>query len=223
MADRPGRWCGAARGGRGRVYRRLRARVLGLPPGAERGGTLLLPPAPREEAVRVTAEVLRARDPVTSPLAQHGDAARRRRYTRMAIALAVLAAAVVVLSRLVPVLAWSWELMLVLVPCGVALAYDRYRSLGHALVGRFLVARRGSLVRRRYMLDCDGIIGWNLTQSFFQRRLGLATLAATTAAGRQRYDVQDVPLAEAVRMADQALPGLLAPFLVPAEAGQYGH
>jgi len=110
--------------------------------------------------------------------------------------------------------------MLVLVPCGVALAYDRYRSLGHALVGRFLVARRGSLVRRRYMLDCDGIIGWNLTQSFFQRRLGLATLAATTAAGRQRYDVQDVPLAEAVRLADQALPGLLAPFLVPAEAGQ---
>ena len=191
--------------------------------GAERGGTLLLPPAPREEAVRVVAEVLRARDPVTSPLAQHGDAARRRRYTRMAIALAVLAAAVVLLSRLVPVLAWSWEVMVVLVPCGVALAYDRYRSLGHALAGRFLVARRGSLVRRRYMLDCDGIIGWNLTRSFFQRRVGLATLVATTAAGRQRYDVQDVPLDEAVRLADQVVPGLLTPFLVPDEAAASGH
>ena len=187
--------------------------------GAERGGTLLLPPAPREEAVRVTAAVLRAQDPVTAPLARHGDAAHRRRYTRVAIALAVLAAAVVLLSRMVSPLAWTWEVTLVLVPCGAALAYDRYRSLGHALVGRFLVARRGSLVRRQCMLDCDGIIGWNLTQSFFQRRLGLATLVATTAAGRQRYDVQDVTLDEAVRVADQAVPGLLSPFLVGDETG----
>ena len=182
--------------------------------GAERGGTLLLPPAPREEAVRVIAAVLRSWDPVTAPLARHGAGAHRRRYTRVAIALALLAGVVVLLSRLVPMLGWTWEVMLVLIPCGAALAYDRYRSLGHALVGRFLVARRGSLVRRRYMLDCDGIIGWNLTQSFFQRRLGLATLVATTAAGRQRYDVQDVRLDEAVRVADQAVPGLLTPFLV---------
>ena len=186
--------------------------------GAERGGTLLLPPAPREEAVRVVAEVLRTRDPVTAPLARHGDAAHRRRYTRVAIALTILAAAAVLVSRLVPLLAWTWEAMLLLVPCGVALAYDRYRSLGHARVGRFLVARRGSLVRRRYMLDCDGIIGWNLTQSFFQRRLGLATLTATTAAGRQGYDVQDVSLNEAVRIADQAVPGLLTPFLTTDQA-----
>ncbi|HKF19661.1 MAG TPA: PH domain-containing protein [Candidatus Dormibacteraeota bacterium] len=186
--------------------------------GAERGGTLLLPPAPREEAVRVIAAVLRARDPVIAPLARHGAAAHRRRYTRVAIALALLTGVVVVLSRLMPVLAWSWEVLLVVVPCGAALAYDRYLSLGHALVGRFLVARRGSLVRRRYMLDCDGIIGWNLTQSFFQRRLGLATLVATTAAGRQWYDVQDLTLDEAVRVADQAVPGLLTPFLVDGEA-----
>jgi len=63
--------------------------------GAERGGTLLLPPAPREEAVRVVAEVLRTPDPVTAPLARHGDAAHRRRYTRVAIALTILAAAAV--------------------------------------------------------------------------------------------------------------------------------
>jgi putative membrane protein len=68
-------------------------------------------------------------------------------------------------------------------------------------------------VRRRSMLACDGIIGWNLRQSFFQRRAGLATLVATTAAGRQRYAVLDVPLDEAVRLADRALPDLLAPLL----------
>ncbi|MDQ6922097.1 MAG: PH domain-containing protein, partial [Candidatus Dormibacteraeota bacterium] len=73
----------------------------------------------------------------------------------------------------------------------------------------------GSLVRRRSMLSCDGIIGWNLRQSFFQRRAGLATLVATTAAGRQQYAVQDVPLDEAVDVANRALPELLAPFLLP--------
>jgi putative membrane protein len=92
------------------------------------------------------------------------------------------------------------------------LAYDRTRSLGHALVERTLVSRRGSLVRRRSALSCDGIIGWNLQRSFFQRRAGLATLVATTAAGRQRIDVQDVPLDEALRVANAALPGLLTPF-----------
>ena len=98
------------------------------------------------------------------------------------------------------------------------LAADRYRSLGHALVDGRLVTRQGSLVRRRSMLTTDGIVGWTLHRSFFQRRAGLATLVATTAAGRQRYAVLDVPLEEAVRVADRALPGLLTPFLVGSEA-----
>lgn len=189
--------------------------------GAERGGTLLLPPAPREEARRVAAAVLGSADPVlgsadpvTSPLAQHGARAHRRRYTRMVLALAVIAALLLVLPRLVPLPDWSWEASVVLLPLGVALAYDRYRGLGHALVGRFLVTGRGSLVRRRWILAREGIIGWNLEQSFFQRRAGLVTLVATTAAGRQSYAVQDVTMEEALRLADAALPDLLAPFLV---------
>jgi putative membrane protein len=182
--------------------------------GAERGGTVLLPPAPREEAVRVAVAVLGTADPVTSPLASHGARAHRRRYTRMALALAVVTAVLVLLPNLVPLPEWSWELAIVLVPLGAALAYDRYRGLGHALVGRFLVTSRGSLVRRRWMLAREGIIGWNLEQSFFQRRAGLVTLVATTAAGRQAYAIQDVTIEEAVRVADAALPDLLAPFLV---------
>ena len=109
--------------------------------------------------------------------------------------------------------AWTWQASPVLLVIAVALAYDRARSLGHALVERTLVSRGGSLVRRRSALSYDGIIGWNLQRSFFQRRAGLATLVATTAAGRQRIDVQDVPLAEALRVADEALPGLLTPFV----------
>ncbi|MGH3375844.1 MAG: PH domain-containing protein, partial [Actinoallomurus sp.] len=110
--------------------------------------------------------------------------------------------------------AWTWQVSPALLVIAVALAYDRTRSLGHALVERTLVSRGGSLVRRRSALSYDGIIGWNFQRSFFQRRAGLATLVATTAAGRQRIDVEDVPLAEALRVADEALPGLLTPFAV---------
>src|SRR5439155_1750999 len=57
------------------------------------------------------------------------------------------------------------------------------------------------------------VIGWNLRQSLFQRRAGVVTLEATTAGGRQRYAALDVPVDVAVRLADEAVPGLLTPFL----------
>jgi putative membrane protein len=190
--------------------------------GAERGGSLLLPPAPREEARRVAGQVLRHDAPLTAPLTGHGRRATRRRYTRAVGVAALLAAAAVVLSWLGVLPSWSWRawpvLLAVALVVAVALAYDRARSLGHAVVERTLVSRAGTLVRRRSALSCDGIIGWNLRRSFFQRRAGLATLVATTAAGRQRIDVQDVPLQEALRVADEALPGLLAPFTAPFTA-----
>ncbi|WP_338200920.1 PH domain-containing protein [Candidatus Nephthysia bennettiae] len=184
--------------------------------GAERGGSLLLPPAPRQEARRVATAVLHSPEPVEAELVRHGPSAHRRRHTRVLMIWALVVVALVGLAWLVPALSWTWQASLVLLPVWLALAYDRYLNLGHALAGRTLVTRAGSLVRRRSMLACDGIIGWNLRQSFFQRRAGLATVVATTAAGRQQYEVQDVGLAEAVRVADQALPGLLTPFLAPA-------
>jgi len=181
--------------------------------GAERGGTLLLPPAPRSEALRVAAAVMRRREPVTAPLRAHGPAARRRRYTRALPVCAVAVAAAAALWWWAGLPAWVWLGSLALLPCGALAAADRYRSLGHAVVDGDLVSAAGSLVRRRHVLDCEGIIGWNLRQSFFQRRSGLVTLTATTAAGRQAYHVADVAAPEALRVAGEALPGLLAPFL----------
>ena len=58
-----------------------------------------------------------------------------------------------------------------------------------------------------------GIIGWRIHQSFFQRRVGLVTLVATTAGGKGSYEVPDVTAAEALGCADEAVPGLLTPFL----------
>jgi putative membrane protein len=124
----------------------------------------------------------------------------------------VVAAALVLAATLDwPV--WAWILALVPLPVAAALAYDRVRSLGHAVTATALVSRAGSVVRRRSMLAREGIIGVNLRRSFFQRRAGLVTLTATTAAGDQAYAVLDVTPDEAVRVAEAAAPGLLAPFL----------
>ncbi|GAA1788095.1 PH domain-containing protein [Planosporangium flavigriseum] len=181
--------------------------------GAEHGGTLLLPPAPRAEAERVAGEVLRDPAPVTAPLTPHGPRAMLRRYTRAVAAVVFTIAVLIAGWWFAGWPAWIWQVALLALPAAALLAYDRYRSLGHALIGGRLVARQGSLVRRRHALACDGIIGWNIERSFFQRRAGLATLTATTAAGHQRYEVLDVPQAEALRLADEATPGLLTPFL----------
>ena len=84
-------------------------------------------------------------------------------------------------------------------PVAALLAADRTRSLGHALVDGHLVARSGSLVRRRRILEVDHVIGWTFRATWFQRRAGLTTLVATTAGGRQSVTVLDVPEDEAVR------------------------
>ncbi|MFC0862894.1 PH domain-containing protein [Sphaerimonospora cavernae] len=191
--------------------------------GAQRGGSLLLPPAPRGEAETVAGLVLTAEGapprpgppPTTAPLVPHGPAARRRRFTRALGVNALLAAALFAVGRWADLPSWPWVTALALLPVTALLAADRYRSLGHTLVSGHLVTRWGSLVRRRVMLERDGIIGWNVQRSFFQRRAGLVTLTATTAAGRQGYHVLDVDLAEALRLAAEGSPGLLDPFIVP--------
>jgi putative membrane protein len=183
--------------------------------GAERGGSVLVPPAPRAEAARVAADVLGTDEPVTAPLADHGPRARRRRFTRALVPAVVIAAAGAAVTAVAGAPAWA-PLWLLLVAAAAALAADRARSLGHAITPTALVARAGSLIRRRAMLSRDGIIGVNVSRSFFQRRAGLVTLTATSAAGAQAYAILDVTPEEAVRVAQAAAPGLLAPFLESA-------
>ncbi|GIH61115.1 PH domain-containing protein [Microbispora siamensis] len=210
---------------------RLSAVTTGLrsAQGAQRGGSLLLPPAPRADAVAVARLVLpRVADapsvsaseasPVTASLTAHGPAALRRRFTRAYGVHALVLAALLALWWWAGLPSWTWVTAAALLPLTALLAADRYRSLGHALASGYLVTRWGSLARRRVALECDGVIGWNIERSFFQRRAGLATLTATTAAGKQGYQVRDVDLAEALRLAAAGTPGLLDPFLVEAAA-----
>jgi putative membrane protein len=182
--------------------------------GAEHGGSVLLPPAPRAEAQRVAGAVIEDDAPATADLIRHGMRAHRRRYTRAFGFAAFVTGALLLAWWLAGWPAWPWQVSLALFPLGALLAEDRYRNLGHTLLGRRLIFRRGSLLRRRYVLSCDGVIGWVVHRSFFQRRAGLQTLTATTAAGHQHYPCVDIQDAEAVALANSAVPGLLEPFLV---------
>lgn len=175
--------------------------------GAERGGTVLMPPAPRAEVVRVVDAVLATDRPLGATLTRHGQVARRRRYVR-----AVGAVLIALVGLLIAGVLEGWPLSvgfagLVLVPAA-ALAEDRYRNLGHAVVADHLVTRSGALVRRRVMIESDGIVGWKMRQTFFQRRVGVMTLTAATAAGRQGYRVVDVAPAEAEGVIAACSPGL---------------
>ena len=100
-----------------------------------------------------------------------------------------------------------------LLPVAAWLAVDRYRNLGHALTARHLVTRLGGLRRRTVALQRDGVIGWTFRQSVFQRRAGVVTAEAVTAAGRGGYLVLDVAADDAVALADAVTPELLTPFL----------
>jgi putative membrane protein len=202
----PLRWAGGARA-------LAIATGLRVGRGAERGGSLLVPPAPRAEAERVAGDVLRDPAPPTMALTGHGPRARQRRYTRALLGTGVIIGALALLWWLADWPSWPVLAALVLIPVAALLAEDRYRNLGHALAGHVLVVRQGSLVRRRNMLVRDGIIGFNFRQSLFQRRAGVVTVEATTAGGRQRYAALDMPVGIAVTVADAAVPGLLTPFL----------
>jgi len=187
---------------------RLSAIATGLRAGrgATRGGEVLLPPAPLSVATGVEATVLRSTAPGRVDLIPRGPAARRRRYTR---ALAVTGLVNLLLAAMWwfgPLLWWVVVSSLFALPLAALLARDRFRNLGHAVVGDRLVTQLGSLVRRRAVLDEHGIVGITLRRSWFQRRNKLTSLIATTAAGQQKYAVPDLDDDAALLLARQLLP-----------------
>lgn len=162
----------------------------------------LLPPCPSSTATAVLTELIGDESAVTGPLHGHGPAAARRRWTRALAGPAF--AAVVILVAALPL--WVWVGWFVVTAACSLLAVDRVRSLGHRVADGWLVARTGSLERRRDCIACAGIIGWTVRQTWWQRRAGVATLIAATAAGRKRYQVLDVPANRAWWVAAQASP-----------------
>ncbi|WP_083905656.1 PH domain-containing protein [Nocardia transvalensis] len=153
--------------------------------------------------------------PATIPLVAHGTRARQRRYTRAVGPVAAVAVALgVVAGAGVNVPVWAWVVLVVFAVGATGLAYDRYRGLGHAVLPAadrrptWLITRSGSLDRDRDCIEAPGIIGWTVRQTFFQRRAGLATLVAATAAGKKRYHVVDVPIERAWELIEEVTPGV---------------
>jgi putative membrane protein len=166
--------------------------------------SLLLPPCPRATAETVLAELIAQPEAVTGPLRGHGAVATRRRWTRALALPAVLLVALVALHSWTP--SWLWPVWVVLTVCCALLAFDRSRALGHRVDAQWLVARAGSLDRRRDCIAAAGIIGWTVRQTLLQRRAGVATLIAATAAGVKGYRVIDVPAGLAWSIAGSASP-----------------
>ncbi|MCV7021943.1 PH domain-containing protein [Mycolicibacterium novocastrense] len=184
---------------------RLDAVMTGV--GGEGESSLLLPPCPKRTADEVLTGLIERPDAVTGPLRAHGPVASRRRWTRAMALPAAVAVALLVAPTLVasPPL-WVWVLWLLLTGCCALLAFDRARSLGHRVGDGWFVARTGSLQRRRDCIDVSGIIGWTVRQTWMQRRAGVATLVAATAAGVKHYQVIDVPAALAWSTVAEASP-----------------
>lgn len=191
----------------------------------------------------------RRHSPLEVAVARHPKAALRRRFTRAGIvtlagmALAALLAwlhmiateswweaARTIEENIVPIPlvvesveltpSWGWALSALLL--GMAAfwyAVGSYRGLGHGLHPDYLVLRRGMAIRETVTLEKSAVIGWRITRSPFQRRLGLADVSATTAAGAGMYTAADVGLGQGLAWADEAVPELLAPFLERVEGG----
>jgi putative membrane protein len=183
---------------------RLDAVMTGVAGGGE--ASLLLPPCPAGTAESVLAGLIENADAVTAPVRGHGPAATRRRWTRALVLPAVVAIALAVADFFVTMPLWAWLALAALTLCSVVLAADRARALGHRIDERWLVARAGSLELRRDCIATAGIIGWTVRQTFLQRRAGVATLVAATAAGVKHYQVIDVPAELAWSVAATASP-----------------
>ncbi|MFI7122768.1 PH domain-containing protein [Amycolatopsis sp. NPDC049868] len=177
----------------------------------------LLPAAPVATANRVAAAVLR--EPVSPTeavrLTGHPRAARGRLLRWWIGSVVVLLAIFAILGFLLTgvLLVIGAALGVVLLPASVLLALDAYRNLGHGITGKYLVGRHGTVRRSTFALERDGVIGWTVKQSIFQRRKGLLTVVATTAAGSGAYSVYDAGEEQGLLFAEESVPELLTPFL----------
>ncbi|WP_046315316.1 PH domain-containing protein [Mycobacterium sp. UM_Kg1] len=183
---------------------RLDAAMTGIT--GEGQSSILLPPCPRATAENVLTGLVGDPAVVTGPLRKHGPAAVRRRWTRALMGPVILGVGLAGAAVAGDVPQWCWPAWAAVTVAAALLAADRARALGHRVDAHWLSARTGSWEQRRYCIDTAGIVGWTVRQSWFQRRAGVATLIAATAAGVKAYRVIDVPQEWAWSVAAQASP-----------------
>lgn len=196
------------------VYLRLLggARLEPIMTGTKKGATAstLLPQAPIGDVRRVAVRILGDETPVTVPLRRHPWKAYRRRVTRGLMPFWIVAG-LIILVRIdsgPSADVWvRWGIPAALV-FFLLLSFDRMRMLGHALLPDMMVSSQGSWSAKRTVLEADGIIGWTVSQSVFQRSAGVATVTAATPAGSSGYSIMDMNADEAWSIAEALTPGI---------------
>lgn len=178
------------------------------------GATILLPQAPRSEVIRVADIVHQHPYASTMKLRFHGRAAIWRRVTRGMIPawFFIILFVLIRIDKGPEFDRWLIYVLPAIVLFFALLIIDRVRMLGHALLPGFLVTQHGSLEGKRQILQAEGIIGWNVTQSIFQRPLELVDVYAASAAGQGVYAILDIPQAEAWALVEALTPGVTQPW-----------
>jgi putative membrane protein len=177
--------------------------------------TTIVPRGPIDVARSVAAHVLEeGSGPLETPVERHPGAALRRRLVWATLTAAGIVGILVWLAATGVVPWWSVLVGGASLPVALWGAWVAYRALGHAINGAYLVVRSGLLSRSTAALQRKAVSTVAIRESVLQRRLGLKTVSAMTAAGWGIYEAPDVDAAEAVPFAMQAAPGLLEPFLV---------
>ncbi|OIJ26246.1 PH domain-containing protein [Nocardioides luteus] len=189
-----------------------------LTTGLDDNSPAVLPTAPESVVSAVGTDIL-GEDAFSAALTGHGPKPRRRYWFRAAVATLVWTLVALVPTVLIGVFgdAWLWWIpvvvMVVALVIGLVGAELRHRHLGHTLTDRYLVVRSGSYTAVRTALQTDGVIGWRVRQTFFDRRIGLAQVIAMTAAGQEYVAIPDVPLETAVALAAAATPRTVSGFV----------
>ena len=174
----------------------------------------LLPRGPISVARKVSDHVLGSPNPLAEPLRRHPIAALRRRLGWATGVAAVLALMVAwpLWSGVAPV--WLLWIVLGVWVLGMAGAVAAYLALGHAVRGDYVVMSSGMMSRNTSALRRDAVSTIAVRQSVLQRRLGLATVSAMTAAGWFTYEAPDMAADQAFGFALETAPGLFDPFVV---------
>lgn len=184
---------------------RLRALVTGIGAESHHSRAELLPVAPVDRADALAVATVGARP---ERLTAHPTAALRRRLFRAIVPWTLLS--VVAFASGTPEAGLP---LLVLALLGIPLGVDRYRSLGHAYDGELVSVRSGSWSRRTVVLQRRAVVGWQVRQTFFQRRQRVATLVVGVGAGGGGYAATDMDADSVGAFAHEITPRWLAPFV----------
>ncbi len=175
-------------------YSTVRIRSAGGSAGGE--GQVSVPLLPDREVTALLEAVLPGTQGVPT-LERHPPEALRRSILRAVRPVLVLLAAIWVATRVVPALDGHpvtdrlWMLALVAIAGAVAMGVVGYRQLAHGRTDRLVAARQGALSVTTTVAPLVKAQAVSTRSSWFQRRLGLATLTVHVAGPAATVEVLD--------------------------------